>query len=928
MTDNNKQQPPAANTGPSTRVNHLGEFEVSFEGFKASPAGKPVHKGPNEQDQGDYTVKVKPSADVVKLVSNRLNKSEQAQAQDASLPVSAIEDLLKSGLTPEDMKVRVLTAAERGMCNLGMASEGYIIPYYNSIGRPIPFYRVKITTPELENGFKYRQPRKTSNHIYFPPGLRTCLDKWIQVNGDFRVLLITEGEKKAACAVAQGIPCVGLGGVDSWRSKTIVLPSDAELYQSGGRGARKALHAKLPSSDISVPELAQLAQGFGDMIDLIVKLGLIPIVVYDSDEYGTIKSEVQRAAAMLGYEMRFLGVPAQRIKQIILPDLHPGQPIESKSKVGIDDFLMDENQGLKGMLGLIASVVNNPAAFPKHPNPKGYINAQMRDHHDRKMAQQVASVILSELDAKGIRLKDKYSGDPYYYDRMTHKLIRANLQSNPAAGLHLSDLGSMLFKEFGLTGNDKQVLGVLASSYVSEEPILTVTPHRIVARITEREDPKNADGIAFQVSDSHFIAVSGDPKQPIEYLTNGSKGILFEQHQSEAFDVDKMLNYFDEFNSELRPDQPLECWWLDVIKQSNISLVKKSDLAAITNEAARERILRDSLHQKIYAALLFYVSPYLQRWRGTQMPVELMIGEPGSGKSSLFMLRSQIMTGQMTLRNMPNDIRDWYASITSLGGLHVIDNVHFTKNDLRQRMSDEICRLVTEPEPSVEMRKLFTTADSVKIPVTATFALTALQMPFVNADLIQRAAIFEAKPSGQRPEGNWVERQLEERGGREAWIAHQLLFLHRFLRTAVYEDKWQSNFPTDHRLVNLEQCLHIASQVFGISVKDSKLIGASMLHSQYRQMQETDYIMQGIKEYLECGELKPRQKFDVRDISSWAAASEDYADIEGLINTRRLGRYLQLNSNMLFKTCRIRPVASTNNRATYIVDESAPKMTS
>src|SRR5690606_37311113 len=111
--------------------------------------------------------------------------------------------------------------------------------------------------------------------------------------------------------------------------------------------------------------------------------------------------------------------------------------------------------------------------------------------------------------------------------------------------------------------------------------------------------------------------------------------------------------------------------------------------------------LRDHHKQQAITTLLYYMSPWLNRWRGMQLPVEMVLGESGSGKSTLCELRLSIITGQPRLRNAPQDLKDWHASIANSGGLHVTDNVQLVDRNLRQRLSDEICRIITEPSPHI-----------------------------------------------------------------------------------------------------------------------------------------------------------------------------------------------------------------------------------
>lgn len=642
-----------------------------------------------------------------------------------------IRDLKRSGLEARDIQARALDLTERAMCGLPMRAEGYVIPYFDISGSPLPFYRTRILNADYAtNGIRYKQPRKTPNHIYFPRAFRQTLHRYIQIHNSSRVLIITEGEKKAACATKLGFPSIALSGVDSWRSRTILLPEDTEFYSTtqvdGGRedgrqrgrgrppGQSGPIKARLPSSDTSVPELVTLAQGFGDVIDTITQFNLYPIIIFDSDRAGTLKAEVQRAATMLGYEFVYLGIHANRVKQLILPSLKSSQhdivnananrgiqdeDAESESKTGLDDFLMQH--GPEELQRRIDLILNDPTAFPRHPNPKGFISTQLQNRMSRKSMQQVASMILTELDASGMRLRDKATQLPYYYDRQTAHLIPVQLSTK--LPFHELAFGTLLYQRYGVSANDAKVLIWLASQFTGEEPIEDITPHRVHTLITEREDARpNCQGVALQVSDSQFLAVTGsrDPGDALRVHTNGGLGLLFERDQVEPLDVDQVLEHFDHQLSEAREAGYLKPWWIEVLNETTIGLHMEHDLndepddeGLISPHLQKKFILTDQGRvMRTYASLLFYISPFLLRHRGLQLPIELTIGPPGSGKSSLYALRLQISTGRPLLRNIPTDIRDWQAGLAHVGGLHVTDNVHFLNKELKQRISDELAQ--------------------------------------------------------------------------------------------------------------------------------------------------------------------------------------------------------------------------------------------
>lgn len=924
-------------------------------------------------------------------------------------------DLRKSGLEPRDMLLRTLETPEKTICGIPSKGTGYVIPYFDISGIPIPFYRCRVLNADFTtNGIKYKQPRKSPNHVYFPRNFRKTLQRWINTHPHERFLLIVEGEKKAACADKMGFPCIGLGGVDSWRSRTIVLPQDTEFYTTPGSIGSSSNHkgevrAKLPSSHSSVPELVTLARGFGDFLDTMTQHDLTPVIIFDSDNLGTIKSSVQRAATMLAYELVYLGIHSNRVKQVVLPavnqyssEVSPGDETgieaEAEAKTGLDDYIMQ--YGPDELHKLISAAMDDPQAFPRHPNPKGFISTKLQERMDRKVLQQVASMILTELDASGQRMYEKESGNPFYYDRETHVLLPATMIDKKGKPLHETPFGTLLYRKFGISANDNRVLTWLASQFTGEDPITEVIPRRVITLITEREDQLNPRGLAIQISDSQFLAVSPDPNNPLTVCNNGFNGIMFERDQVDPLDIDLVLECFEQQLSEAKdrsagkPYICMENWWREVLDDSNIGLEvdgssnsededeviqdvheHEHESGAASSSASSSEISEIGIRMKArlrynlteiggemrkYASLLYYISPFLFRWRGLQLPVEMTVGSPGSGKSSLYALRLNILTGRPKLRNIPTDIRDWQASVANSGGLHVTDNVHFLNRELKQRISDELCRITTEPNPVIEMRKFYTETDQVTIPVNTVFAFTAISTPFQNEDLIQRSVTFQTGSVGREPKGDWVSDKIHERGGREAWMAHHLLFLHLFFR-----QEWNDTFHTQHRLAHLEQSLLTASRVFSfrlptraelesvahaqakrdaqsklvlqaahrfadadakaakvldtIRMQDEKTFGSFLKVNQAEQMMHNDWVMRGVRDFCEYWKTfrAKRGRLVVSDITNWASAQESYCENEILTNTFRMGRYMSQNVSTLASVLNLYPDKPIANRSSY-----------
>ena len=157
----------------------------------------------------------------------RKEKSAKRSQPNATLRERMLADLKRSGLTPQDADalgctpvsgVKAKRLLKLSKVNL---SDGYIIPYHDAANgnlvagvfrwRSLGEYKQRNRqTGKQEAGPKYRQPSRTEPWVYQSP---LGID-WAEVKGP---VVITEGEKKSACACKVGIPTVGLGGVWNWK---------------------------------------------------------------------------------------------------------------------------------------------------------------------------------------------------------------------------------------------------------------------------------------------------------------------------------------------------------------------------------------------------------------------------------------------------------------------------------------------------------------------------------------------------------------------------------------------------------------------------------------------------------------------------------------------------------------------------------------
>jgi hypothetical protein len=792
----------------------------------------------------------------------------------AGLPEFVLKDLSQSGLRASDINARVLDSPERAATLTPYSVQGYVLPYFNMQGRPIPFYRVRL----FDSDPKYRQPKDSQNHVYFPKLLTGTLE-----GKDY--IIVTEGEKKAACLVNAGFPAVAFGGVDSWRNRTILIDADAQLAQH-----KKQLAVKLPSGSQAVEDYtAPLAVGMIDLMDLLKVRELNVIICFDSDQEKGVPAEVQRAAATLGYELRSRGIPFRNIRQLILPKVRSFD--FTGDKVGADDFIIAK--GKDAFAELVQACLAQRSAFPRHPNVFEYIGKRLQKSTlSRKEIQAVSLAILSDLDSRGLRLRD-ISNTTYFFDHKSKKLMAATWASYGDPNYD-SPFTQFMYQEYGIAGADNRLMQWLGIQFSAEQPIEQVTPWRVFARPDPDDVKADQDCIYYQVSDSQYVKLGAEG---LSLHANGENNILFESEQVDPLDVDKL---FAEYRQQSQ--KPVSFWWSQTLAQVR---------------------LRDKDKQRVIAGLLYYMSPWLFRWRGMQLPIELIVGESGSGKSTLCELRLDILTGRPFLRNSPHDLKDWHASISNAGGLHVTDNVQLVDKALRNRLSDEICRIVTEPEPYIEQRKLYTNAELIRIPVRVCFALTAIQQPFQNSDLIQRAFILELDKSvAESEEGTirydskWKSNQLTTRGGREGWIAHHLVVLNLFFQ--LVKQRWDNDYQAKQRLINFEQAMTILADVFGIP---RNWVPDYLVQVTDTAIKEADWILEGIYSFAVQHYYDPtlkNRRFRVNTISTWCENQAEYKGNEMLTSPRKLGRYLQARKSAIFAITGIHEAGMEANRIVYM----------
>jgi len=190
-----------------------------------------------------------------------------------------LADLARSGLDADDARrMRLRPADPEELRALGLpAKEAYEIPYLGLDGRPTGFRRWRYTEDTREGlaaktdlkPVRYVQEGDTLPELYLPPQA-----DWQAVAGDpGRQLVITEGEKKAAACCRAGHPCVGLGGVYSFKSKKKRVP----LLESFKQFAWKDRDVVV-AYDSDAHENRMVVQARNELCAELLALGAVPRV--------------------------------------------------------------------------------------------------------------------------------------------------------------------------------------------------------------------------------------------------------------------------------------------------------------------------------------------------------------------------------------------------------------------------------------------------------------------------------------------------------------------------------------------------------------------------------------------------------------------------------------------------------------------------
>jgi len=276
-----------------------------------------------------------------------------------------LEDLRKSGLNDEMIGLMGVYSARPADIpklvgrNREKVESALVFPYPGCDG----FYRVKVFPPfKDEDGHtvKYLQKPGSSPHLYVLPPVETIL------TDASKPIIFTEGEKKDAKGVQEGLMVIGIGGLWNWIKKGT-------------------------------------CEGIPDLDRIAWEIRVITIVP-DSDTWADPDEEkrihCQRGIYSFGKELEGRGAV---VTFLVLPQ-------EGEEKVGLDDFLVRHPKADLGQLSTLA-LENEPLS--KHQG--WYESWKTRKEEEQtsrlETKQTICIETLGDLWRKDIPARESFLGD-------------------------------------------------------------------------------------------------------------------------------------------------------------------------------------------------------------------------------------------------------------------------------------------------------------------------------------------------------------------------------------------------------------------------------------------------------------------------------------------------------------------------------------
>lgn len=204
-------------------------------------------------------------------------KAPSIKDDTAELMLAKLET---SCLDASDAKILRIKPADRGELRTLLLPDKKAIelPYFDAKGKPTGFKRWRYME-DTRDGFaaqtdkkpvRYVQASDTVSEVYMPPTV-----DWATIQKDPTVeVVITEGELKAACCTKYAMPCLGLGGVYSFKSSKRKLPLLPIFYDFEWKG-----RVVLVAYDSDAHTNPMVVRARNELCRELLALGALPYIV-------------------------------------------------------------------------------------------------------------------------------------------------------------------------------------------------------------------------------------------------------------------------------------------------------------------------------------------------------------------------------------------------------------------------------------------------------------------------------------------------------------------------------------------------------------------------------------------------------------------------------------------------------------------------
>ncbi|MEG9437560.1 hypothetical protein JAO29_15525 [Edaphobacter sp. HDX4] len=448
--------------------------------------------------------------------------------------------------------------------------------------------------------------------------------------------------------------------------------------------------------------------------------------------------------------------------------------------------------------------------------------------------RDIFNVVHTHLEARGEIFA---APQPYYFDRIDHRLIRllegdANL--------------AQLLRELGLLPTEphtKLVSRALADIGNSAE-------HRTVHRLAFF----GCDAIYIRATETTMLKVTATDITEVPLGTDDV--ILIADDLGDWPSLAELEPYLE----SLRPQMGTTC----------TQIRPDLPLAKLTTRWADDCLLNAEQQWQMAftrATFIFAASRY-STW-----PILLLTGEGGSGKSTFFELLLSLLVGEPTiLQSLPSQERSLVALLTksSIAALDNVDGAGLDRPD-RSSVNDLICQASTGAKISIARLFNDNVLDTYRLRLHTFF--TCRVNPFDRDDVMRRTIELQmATPTEDGPDKDALVRAFL--ADRAPMLAELLLRLQNIVR--AHDEHGAAEFHMVTKMKEYEKFTYVCS-AFEERLSETKNLWASYMQRYRRSITETDPLVHAVRLWLGKGGNDGRQ---VSPTTLFTELQTIFADLE------------------------------------------------